>query len=97
MSERLFRFGNSHSIVKGGSGSLSCVTTPHPSCFFKSSRSKISEINDRKILSLNCEGLKDDISKINSEIQKFSKILAERENTNDSFFEETKDDKVAIL
>ena len=57
---------------------------------------KVSEIKVRKIIRLYYEGLKDDISKINAEIDKFSKILAERENTNDSFFEETKEDKVAI-
>ena len=57
---------------------------------------KVSEIKVRKIIRLYYEGLKDDISKINAEIHKFSKILAERENTNDSFFEETKEDKVAI-
>ena len=35
-SETLFRFANSHSIVTRGSVSLSCATTPHPSCFYKS-------------------------------------------------------------
>ena len=32
-SERLFRFANSHLIATRDSESLSCATTPHPSCF----------------------------------------------------------------
>ena len=36
--ETLFRFANSHSIMTTDLMSLSCATTPHPSCFFKSQR-----------------------------------------------------------
>ena len=34
--EKLLGFARSHSIVTRGSMSLSCATTPHPSCFSKS-------------------------------------------------------------
>ena len=34
--EKLLRFDRSHYIVTRGSVSLSCATTPHPSCFSKS-------------------------------------------------------------
>ena len=36
--EKLLGFARSHSLVTRGSVSLSCASTPHPSCFSKSQR-----------------------------------------------------------